>query len=319
MRLAFMINSGKNGRVLSIYTKLCEGSIINKKEEATRYGVNDRSIQRDIEDIRTFFEQRFLEEGISNEVVFDKSVNGYRLERVNRAKLSNSEVLAICKIMLESRAFTRQELMPMLDKLLECCLPKNAHRSMTELIANEKFHYVEPQHKTVFGNILWDIGMAVKENRILQVDYQRVKGKAVVHRRLQPVAILFSEYYFYLAAFIDNKPADSAATGKQDLYPTIYRIDRMIDFQVLEERFVIPYKDRFEEGEFRKRVQFMYGGDLQQIKFRFKGESVEAVLDRLPTAKIMDETDGVYTISAEVFGKGIDMWLRSQGDLVELC
>ncbi|WP_054939248.1 helix-turn-helix transcriptional regulator [Paenibacillus ihuae] len=314
-----MNNSGKNGRVLAIYTRLCEGAVIYKKTEAARYGVNERSIQRDIEDIRAFLEQRFLEEGLSHEVIFDKSVNGYRLERVNRAMLSNSEVLAICKIMLESRAFTRQELMPMLDKLLECCLPKNAHKPMTELIANEKFHYVEPQHRTVFGSKLWDIGMAVKENRILQVDYQRVKGKAVVHRRLQPVAILFSEYYFYLAAFIDNKADNTAAAGKQDLYPTIYRIDRMIDFHVLDERFIIPYKDRFEEGEFRKRVQFMYGGELQQIKFRFKGESVEAVLDRLPTAKVLDETGGVYTISAEVFGKGIDMWLRSQGDLVELC
>ena len=62
----------------------------------------------------------------------------------------------------------------------------------------------------------------------------------------------------------------------------------------------------------------MYGGKLQKIKFRYSGSSVEAVLDRLPTAQILDETDGVYTISAEVFGKGIDMWLRSQGDAVEV-
>ena len=42
------------------------------------------------------------------------------------------------------------------------------------------------------------------------------------------------------------------------------------------------------------------------------------MLDRLPTAKVLDEADGVYTVSAEVFGKGIDMWLRSQGELVEV-
>ena len=35
-------------------------------------------------------------------------------------------------------------------------------------------------------------------------------------------------------------------------------------------------------------------------------------------ARILDEEHGVYTIRAEVFGKGIDMWLRSQGELVEL-
>ena len=45
---------------------------------------------------------------------------------------------------------------------------------------------------------------------------------------------------------------------------------------------------------------------------------IEAVLDRLPTAKVLSEEDGVYLVSAEVFGKGIDMWLRSQGERVEV-
>lgn len=87
---------------------------------------------------------------------------------------------------------------------------------------------------------------------------------------------------------------------------------------MLPEKFRIPYTDRFEEGEFRKRIQFMMGGRLQKVKFKYKGSSVEAVLDRLPTARIIDEEDGAYIISAEVFGKGINMWLRSQGDMVEV-
>ena len=31
-----------------------------------------------------------------------------------------------------------------------------------------------------------------------------------------------------------------------------------------------------------------------------------------------DKKKGEYTIEAEVFGDGIDMWLRSQGDAVNL-
>ena len=52
--------------------------------------------------------------------------------------------------------------------------------------------------------------------------------------------------------------------------------------------------------------------------FWYKGLSVEAVLDRLPTAKILKEEDGKYLVSAETFGDGIEMWLRSQGDAVEI-
>ena len=62
----------------------------------------------------------------------------------------------------------------------------------------------------------------------------------------------------------------------------------------------------------------MYGGRLQKVKFRYSGSDIDAVLDRLPTAQILSEDDGVYIVSAEVFGKGIDMWLKSQGDRVEI-
>lgn len=62
----------------------------------------------------------------------------------------------------------------------------------------------------------------------------------------------------------------------------------------------------------------MYGGSLQKVKFRYSGSDIDAVLDRLPTAQILSEDNGVYIVSAEVFGKGIDMWLKSQGDRVEI-
>jgi len=52
------------------------------------------------------------------------------------------------------------------------------------------------------------------------------------------------------------------------------------------------------------------------VKFVYKGPSIEAVLDRLPTAEILEEKEGSYTVQAEVFGKGVEMWLRSQGDSI---
>ena len=45
---------------------------------------------------------------------------------------------------------------------------------------------------------------------------------------------------------------------------------------------------------------------------------MEAVLDRLPTARVIKEENGRYFIRAETFGNGIEMWLRSQGDAVEV-
>lgn len=49
-------STDKIQRVLGIYKKLINGEIVNKIEEANDYGVNERSIQRDIDDIRCFME-----------------------------------------------------------------------------------------------------------------------------------------------------------------------------------------------------------------------------------------------------------------------
>ena len=313
-----MENGNKVERILSIYTRLMNGALINKSEEATKFNVNERSIQRDIEDIREFLESNSDDVGY-NQLVYDYGAKGYRIERVSKINLRNSEMLALCKILLDSRAFTKEEMTDMLDRLVNCCVPQSEQKMIHELIRNEEFHYIEPRHKTKFIDTMWEIGQAIRECRYIEIDYYRLKDKLVVTRKVKPVAIMFSEYYFYVTAFIDDK--DEARQNfdvLNDSFPTIYRLDRIKKLKVLDEKFHIPYSSRFEEGEFRKRIQFMYGGKLQRIKFEYSGLDVDAILDRLPTAKIISENDGVYTVTAEVFGKGIDMWLRSQGENIKL-
>ena len=308
----------KIGRTLQLYAKLAEGYVVNKAEEAIAYGVNERSIQRDIDDIRNFLDMESERTGVWNSVIYDRTAKGYRLETLYQTRLLNGEVLALCKILLDSRAFPKREMTQMLDKLITCCVPQSSQKMVKELVSNEAFHYVELRHQSSFVDRMWELGQAVRETRYIEMDYLRIKDKEVVHRKVQPVAIMFSEYYFYLAAFIEDEEVRKDFDVLNDSFPTIYRIDRIQSLRVTDERFHIPYSSRFEEGEFRKRIQFMYGGKLQRVTFRYSGPDIDAVLDRLPTANILDEDNGVYTVSAEVFGKGIDMWLRSQGENVEV-
>ena len=305
-------------RVLGIYTKLINGSVINKAEEANNYNVNERSIQRDIDDIRNYMDIKGSEDGIINSVIYDRQAKGYRLEQIYKLKFTNPEILAICKILLDSRAFTKKEMDAMLAKLIESCVPAENQKLVKELIMNEEFHYIEPRHKSVFIDKIWDIGQAIHNNQYIEIKYQGVQGSSVKTRKLKPLAVMFSEMYFYLAAFIDDDKVRENFNVLNDSFPTIYRIDRIQGLKVLDEKFHIPYTDRFEEGEFRKRIQFMYGGKLRRVKFEYSGYSVEAILDRLPTAKIVSEENGNYIISAEVFGDGIDMWLRSQGEKIKM-
>lgn len=306
-------------RLLYMFNRLVEGKVIYKAEEMERHNCSSRSLQRDIDDLRNFFYNQAVETGITQELIYDRKIKGYRLIPPIRNILSNEEVFAVLKILLESRAFTQKELSPILDKLIDCCVPRENKRQVTDLISNERYHYVEPQHKSEFLKKMWDLSGAIKEQRQIEMVYKRNSDGNLVERTIQPVGILFSEFYFYIVGFIVPKDGEVIHYEiENDLCPTIYRIDRIQEYKITDEHFRVPYEKRFEEGEFRKRVQFMYSGKLQKIKFWYKGRSIEAVLDRLPTAKIIEKNEDGYLVSAEVFGTGLDIWLRSHGDAVEV-
>lgn len=301
----------KAARLLEIYARLIRGDVLSKMELGTQYRISKRSIQRDMEALRAFI----ANQNLGQDVVYDYKHRGYRLIQTNPRGLSNSEILAVCKILLESRSLRKDEMLPILDKLVDCAVPDPNKKLIGELIANETFHYIQPHHNKLVLDNLWALGEAVRHQQVVEIEYTRLKDHELVKRRVQPVGIMFSEYYFYLTAFLEDK---SHFENPDDLFPTIYRVDRIAAFKVLDEHFRVPYRDRFEEGEFRKRVQFMYGGRLQHIKFRYTGPSIEAVLDRLPTARILDQDNEGWTVEAEVFGKGIEMWVRSQGEYIQL-
>ena len=319
-----MEKEDKIQRVLGLYTKLINGTVINKVAEAANYNVNERSIQRDIDDIRNYLDQQGMEDGIMNSVDYDRQIKGYRLKQIYKLKFTNPEILAICKILLDSRAFTRKEMEGVLAKLIDSCVPEDNQKLVKEMISNEEFHYIQPRHGSIFIDKMWSISRAIHNHNYIEIKYQGIQGSSVKNRKLKPLAVMFSEYYFYMAAFIEDEKVRENFNVINDSFPTIYRIDRIQSLKILDEKYHIPYSDRFEEGEFRKRIQFMYGGKLRKVKFKYSGYSVEAILDRLPTAMVLDEKpheDGkrtIYTISAEVFGDGIDMWLRSQGNQIQI-
>ena len=300
----------KSARLLYLYQDFIKGVGIQKKAAADRFGVNERSLQRDIEDLRCFFANQTP----PGEIIYDARQKVYRLIERDNAHLSNNEVLAVCKILLESRSLRRDEMLPILDKLVSCCVPAEQRRVVVDMLANEKHLYIEPHHGKHLLDGLWELGEAIQKHLVTEITYEKLKGGETVQRTVEPVGLMFSEYYFYLTAFLEDK---TDFDNPDDLFPTIYRIDRIRSVKVLNEHFRVPYAKRFEEGEFRKRVQFMYGGRLEHIRFRYTGPSLEAVLDRLPTAQVLSQDENGWLISAEVFGKGIEMWLRSQGKWVK--
>lgn len=299
----------KTEGIVFIYETLISGGIVNKRETADKLGVSEKTISRYISDLKSYF----LNENKQEYIKYSRETGGYILETKKEDVLTKKDILAISKVLLESRGFNKEEITQIIEKLLQNCVYKDK-AYIRQVISNELHNYVEPKHGGYLVDKLWDLSEAIRKQRKVKIEYTKIgiKGDVEINttkRILRPEGILFSEYYFYLIAQIDGKDYEN---------PAIYRLDRIKNYRILDEGFEIKYQDRFKEGEFRKHIQFMQSGKLQTIKFKFKGESVEAVLDRLPTAEILDENDGEYLIEAEIFGRGIKMWLLSQGDAIEV-
>lgn len=299
-------NGNKGFRLLSIYERLNKGEILSKQDLASCYGVGEKTVQRDIDDLRAYLaDEHQFESEIS--LRYDRKKQGYYLIRFEREWLKNEEVLAVCKILLESRAFEKSELKQLLEKLLIQAVPKD--RQVVQNIINSEYScYVPLQHRKKLLIPLWELSQSIVNHKIINFDYIRMDGVKRKHC-VKPVAIMFSEYYFYLIAFI--------ADGSKE-FPTVFRIDRISNIADTTEKFTVPYCKQFSDGEFRKRVQFMYPGTLRKVTFEFDGSSIEAILDKLPTAEILKESQGVYTIRAEMFGNGIKMFLLSQGSNIRV-
>jgi len=299
-------NGNKGFRLISIYERLNKGEILSKARLAKDYNVTEKTVQRDIDDLRAYIAEAHYTER-DTAIEYSKIKKGYQLVRFEREWLTNEEVVAMCKILLESRALKKVELVQLITKLLSQVAP-NDRILVDGIIKSELHNYVPLKHNKALLSPIWELSQYIAKNEIITFSYTRKDGIDKQHT-VKPVAIMFSEYYFYLIAFM----ADDSKK-----FPTVFRIDRIENIKGTETKFVVPYREKFNDGEFRKRVQFMFSGELRRVIFEYNGPSIESVLDRLPTAEILSEQNGTYTVKVEVYGDGIDMWLRSQGDGVKV-
>ncbi|WP_168735677.1 helix-turn-helix transcriptional regulator [Cohnella fermenti] len=290
----------KATRILSLYDRLRKGFVLNKDELAVEFAVNPKTVQRDLDEIRMYMAEHYPGES----VVYDHRNKGYRTENNSDAAVSAVEVFALVKIVLESRAFNKPEL----DKLLHAVISvvsKAEQQAFKDLILNEKFHYEPVTHGKPILERIWHLGQCIMKREVIAIGYTIMNGEER-ERIVHPLAIVFSEFYFYLIAQFE---------GSEHRDPTFFRIDRIKTVKLQGRKHA---NRRYEDGELKRRVQFMYGGDLLRLRFLFKGPSLEAILDRFPTAVVLAKGEEGTVIEAEVFGKGCFMWLLSQGKHVEL-
>jgi len=291
-------------RLLELFFRAIRGESLSPSKMATEYGVSAKSITRSINELKVFLAEH--RELVGNaELVYSYREKCYTLEM--EEFLTSKELLALVEVLIGARAFSKNELLSITGKLKRFTTRSDRER-LNGIIQKEIFNYPQVRHdcQSVIDR-LWQIVGCINAGREITIDYYKMDRSFVTHR-LRPASVMFTDYYFYLIAFKTDGNTEK---------PLYFRIDRIKT--ITEHRVTAKGgKYEFDEGLLRKRSLFMWPGKLRHIKFEFSGPSLQAVLDKLPTARVSDRYDGKYLIEAETYGDGIIMWLLSQRSWVKV-
>ena len=126
-------------RLLELHNRINQGKSLEKADLLETFCIDSKTFQRDINKLRDYYREKGL-----GDIIYDRKENCYRLDK-SAKNLTEQEIFAICKILIESRAFNKEEFNKIVDKLLILCQGEE-RRGVKDAINNERFHYLELQH-----------------------------------------------------------------------------------------------------------------------------------------------------------------------------
>lgn len=300
-------NFDKTNRILAILYRAMKGEVLSVQALANEYDVATKTISRYLNTIKNFLAD-YRDLVGNTELIYNGQTKAYQMQF--DSFLLNEELMVLIKILIGTRALRRNDLLTLVGKLKQLTTCKD-RILVDQLIKKELHRYIPVEH--ICQNLIdtvWQLTRCIQSRTEITITYYKANGEKA-NRTIRPVALLFSEYYFYLVGYwLDNE-------GKTDYVPILYRVDRIVG--VIEHRrtFELTKDVDFDEGNLRNKVQFMYAGKPQKIKFEYSGESLQAVLDRIPTAVVLSLENNKAVIEAEVFGNGIKHYLLGQGRRVK--
>lgn len=193
MNLEGLVMTASAFRLLELHNRINQGKSLEKADLLETFCIDSKTFQRDINKLRDYYREKGL-----GDIIYDRKENCYRLDK-SAKHLTEKEIFAICKILIESRAFNKEEFNKIVDKLLILCQGEE-RRGVKDAINNERFHYLELQHGKALIDDIWKLRQTITNQQIIEIDYQG-SDKKIKQHKVKPVGIVFSEFYFYLLAF----------------------------------------------------------------------------------------------------------------------
>lgn len=284
-------------RVLDIWFRLETEAELIPAEMAQDYGVTTDTIVRDIKYIRNVLDHNNQLYSVS----YKKRGKFYKLERTGKL-LSFSEVVAIMISLYCNRSLNKTEMETLEEKFIKLFQPKE-ERNLRKLFLSLKCNYKPVYHGETKEKINLLSHAIINQNK-LSFLYKQKK------RIVKPYSILYHDRMYYLIASED-----------QEEMKRIWRFDRIMNLEMLEERFTKGMNEYFSSGDFANITFNMFNGMPITVTLKVENSTVEYVQRAFPEAKIINNpvSSTHALMEVKVAGEeGILKWLLSQQDDIEV-
>lgn len=285
-------------RVTDLLMKLLLGEKIVVTAALAEYQITLRTLQRDIDVIRGALAENTMED----QLTYQRELKAYQL--VKHDEWSFEEVLALLKVIIGSRAFSKEKLTPILNHLL-ATLSDQRQSDAKRLITDVWAKYVPVQaNADIMGQIKYFSELIVNQTAIRFSYHSEPKVTLVREGVGIPLNLFFADYYFYVVMYLVED--DNAA---------VYRMDDLENIHTVRTtKIKLPREKKIDVGVLRNSTYLLPGGT--DISFRFRYWDVpQKALDKLPNSRITHHNqDGSVTIEGDHLGsRGALLWVLSQG------
>ena len=288
-----MMNSQE--RLLTIFLRLQAGKKLSKARLSTEFGVDPKSIQRDISRLKGILEEN---PNLGLEIIFDTSDNTYRL--IGKTTFNKKDILIISKILLENRALNKSELNSLLEGLLSL-LSIEEKKEVNAIISSERLNYKSLTNDRDRIDTIWFLSEAIRREQTLEIEYKAPLKDAKNHI-VFPVSLYYDAHYFYLVAY----------HLRHENYTT-FRIDRIENLSESHAKKPgISYGRKYRDGDVRNQKVDAFEGRKIKVKLRYRGIP-EIVLDQFPNHEILSEEKGNMIFQIETQDTpGLKRWILGQ-------
>lgn len=251
-------------RLLDMYERFMKGEILNKLNLSYSYSVSEKTVQRDISDLRSYLAETRLNKD-ENTICYDKKCNGYYMKHDESLYLNHAEIISLCKLIIYTKAFSQNDCEAMVKKLISMSA-MSCRREIEETLKRELNAYQKEMTRYQRVEKIGYLSEVMINHKWIEITYDQ--NHQCRKERIQPNQLFFYHHQFVLLAYSQNE--------KQSL---LYYVDWILEMKDMTNEYLNYYQNEF------RNVSYM----LVKRQFYINESELEDTMKKHPTASIIEQ------------------------------